>query len=164
MKELLDKLSSYNIFNYLFPGILFVIILNKVSSFNLIQEDILLGAFLYYFIGLIISRVGSLFVEPFLRLIKFLKFAEYNDFVKASKDDTKIVLFSEINNMYRTLCSLFLLISISKIYEKYLMEIPFFKDYSNILIIIVLLILFLFSYQKQTNFIRKRIVSNQSDE
>jgi len=164
MKELLDKLSSYNIFNYLFPGILFVIILNKVSSFNLIQEDILLGAFLYYFIGLIISRVGSLFIEPFLRLIKFLKFAEYNDFVKASKDDTKIVLFSEINNMYRTLCSLFLLIFISKIYEKYLMEIPFFKDYSNILIIIVLLILFLFSYQKQTNFIRKRIVSNQSDE
>lgn len=163
MKELLDKLSSYNIFNYLFPGILFVIILNKVSSFNLIQEDILLGAFLYYFIGLIISRVGSLFIEPFLRLIKFLKFAKYNDFIKASKDDTKIVLFSEINNMYRTLCSLFILISIAKIYEKYLMEMSFFKNCSNIMIIIVLLILFLFSYQKQTNFIRKRI-DYKSDE
>lgn len=163
MKELLDKLSSYNIFNYLFPGILFVIILNKVSSFNFIQEDILLGAFLYYFIGLIISRVGSLFIEPFLRLIKFLKFAKYNDFIKASKDDTKIVLFSEINNMYRTLCSLFILISIAKIYEKYLMEMSFFKNCSNIVIIIVLLILFLFSYQKQTNFIRKRI-DYKSDE
>ena len=25
MKDLLDKLSSYNIFNYLFPGIIFVV-------------------------------------------------------------------------------------------------------------------------------------------
>lgn len=40
----------------------------------------------------------------------------------------------------------------------------FFKHYSNILIVIVLLVLFLFSYRKQTNFIRERIVSNQSDE
>ncbi len=66
--------------------------------------------------------------------------------------------------MYRALCSLFLLISIAKIYEKYLMEMSFFKHYSNILIVIVLLVLFLFSYRKQTNFIRERIVSNQSDE
>ena len=162
MKELFDKLSSYNIFNYLFPGILFVIILSKVSSFNLIQEDILIGAFLYYFIGLIISRVGSLFIEPFLRWINFLKFANYNDFVNASKGDSKIVLFSEINNMYRTLCSLFLLISIAKVYERYLMEIPFFRDYSNILLISILLLLFLFSYRKQTSFVRKRIDSKKN--
>jgi hypothetical protein len=162
MKELLDKLSSYNIFNYLFPGILFVIILSKVSSFNLIQEDIILGAFLYYFIGLIISRVGSLLIEPFLRWINFIKFAKYNDFVNASKDDSKIVLFSEINNMYRTLSSLFLLISIAKIYERYIMEIPFFNDYSSILLISILLLLFLFSYRKQTSFVRKRINSNKN--
>ncbi len=161
MKELLDKLSSYNIFNYLFPGVIFVVILSKVSSYNLIQEDLITGAFLYYFIGLIVSRIGSLFVEPFLKWLRFLKFSEYSKFVTASKADLKIELFSEVNNMYRTLCSLFFLISLAKVYETYLAELSFFKNYGSILLIALLLLLFVFSYRKQTNFITKRIESNQ---
>ena len=58
MKELLDKLSSYNIFNYLFPGILFCVISKTLIGYNLIMDDIVLGVFLYYFIGLTISRMG----------------------------------------------------------------------------------------------------------
>ena len=68
MKELLDKLSSYNIFNYLLPGILFSVLASKTTELNLIQIDIILGVFVYYFIGLIISRIGSLIIEPILKL------------------------------------------------------------------------------------------------
>ncbi|MDA3909931.1 MAG: hypothetical protein PF448_01065 [Bacteroidales bacterium] len=161
MKELLDKLSSYNIFNYLFPGVVFVVLLSKISEYDLIQKDIITGAFLYYFIGLIISRVGSLFIEPFLKWINFLKFSEYSKFVSASKVDEKIDLFSEVNNMYRTLCSLFLLLAISKVYETYLSELTFFKNYGSVFIIVLLLILFVFSYRKQTSYITKRVESNQ---
>lgn len=161
MKELLDKLSSYNIFNYLFPGVVFVVILSKVSAIDLVQKDALTAAFLYYFIGLIISRIGSLFIEPFLKWIKFLKFSEYSKFVSASKVDTKIDLFSEVNNMYRTLCSLFLLLAISIVYETYLSELTFFKNYGSVFIIVLLLILFVFSYRKQTSYITKRVESNQ---
>lgn len=161
MKELLDKLSSYNIFNYLFPGVVFVVLLSKISEYDLIQKDIITGAFLYYFIGLIISRVGSLFIEPFLKWINFLKFSEYSKFVSASKVDAKIDLFSEVNNMYRTLCSLFLLLAISKVYETYLSELTFFKNYGSVFIIVLLLILFVFSYRKQTSYITKRVESNQ---
>jgi len=160
MKELLDKLSTYNIFNYLFPGVLFVVILSKISNYNLLQEDIITGAFLYYFIGLIVSRVGSLFIEPFLKWIKFLKFSDYKKFISASKEDSKIELFSEINNMYRTLCSLFLLLSLTKIYETYLADLKFFKNYDSIFIVVLLLLLFLFSYRKQTKYITKRVESN----
>ena len=67
MKELLDKLSSYNLFNYLFPGILFVTIAKETTSLDLLQENIITGVFLYYFIGLVISRVGSLLIEPLLK-------------------------------------------------------------------------------------------------
>ncbi len=163
MKELLDKLSSYNIFNYLFPGVLFAIVLSKVSDIDLLQEDIITGAFLYYFIGLIVSRVGSLFIEPFLKWSKFLKFSDYSMFVNASKNDSKIELFSEVNNMYRTLCSLFLLLSLSKLYEIYLQQLSFFKNYGAIVLIALLLLLFLFSYRKQTNYITKRVESNHKD-
>ncbi len=160
MKELLDKLSTYNIFNYLFPGVIFVVTLSKISNYNLLQEDIITGAFLYYFIGLIVSRVGSLFIEPFLKWIKFLKFADYKKYVSASKEDSKIELFSEINNMYRTLCSLFLLLSLTKIYETYLSDLKFFEGYDSIFIVVLLLLLFLFSYRKQTKYITKRVESN----
>lgn len=160
MKELLDKLSTYNIFNYLFPGVLFAVILSKISNYNLLQEDIITGVFLYYFTGLIVSRVGSLFIEPFLKWIKFLKFSDYKKFVSASKEDSKIELFSEINNMYRTLCSLFFLLSLTKIYETYLAELKFFKNNDTILIVGLLLLLFLFSYRKQTKYITKRVESN----
>ena len=160
MKDLLDKLSSYNIFNHLFPGILFVVILRKISSLDLLQNDLLTGAFFYYFIGLIVSRVGSLIIEPFLKWIGFLKFVAYRKFVAASKLDPKIDLFSEVNNMYRTLCSLFFLLILSKIYETYLMKLPFFLNYSTILIIILLLLLFVFSYKKQTEFLTTRIESD----
>lgn len=164
MKELLDKLSSYNIFNYLFPGVIFVVILSKVSSYNLIQEDLITGAFLYYFIGLFVSRIGSLLIEPFLIWLRFLKFSEYSKFVTASKVDSKIELFSEVNNMYRTLCSLFFLISLVKVYEIYLAELSFFKNYGAILFIALLLLFFIFSYRKQTNFITKRVESNQTNQ
>lgn len=163
MKELLDKISSYNIFNYLFPGVVFVVILSKISSYNLVQSDIITGALLYYFIGLIVSRVGSLFIEPFLKWLRFLKFSDYSKFVAASKVDSKIELFSEVNNMYRTLCSLFFLISLAKVYETYLSGLSFFKNYGAILIIALLLLLFVFSYRKQTNYITKRVESNQSN-
>jgi hypothetical protein len=161
MKELLDKLSSYNIFNYLFPGVIFVVLLSKISQYDLIQEDIITSAFLYYFIGLVISRVGSLFIESFLKWINFLKFSEYSKFVSTSKVDIKIDLFSEVNNMYRTFCSLFLLLIISKVYETYLSELTFFKSYGYSVLILLLLILFIFSYKKQTNYITKRVESNQ---
>jgi len=52
MKEILDKISSYNFFNYLLPGILFVVITEEFTSYSFIQENLVLGVFIYYFIGL----------------------------------------------------------------------------------------------------------------
>ncbi|MFY7814014.1 MAG: hypothetical protein ACOVRK_02370 [Chryseobacterium taeanense] len=116
MKEFLDKISSYNIFNYLFPGVLFAYIITNFCGYNLIQKDILIGVFLYYFIGMIVSRFGSICLEPFLKWINFLKFESYKDFVVASQKDSKIELLSEVNNTYRTLISMLLLALLSKVY------------------------------------------------
>lgn len=37
MKDLLDKLSSYNIFNYLLPGIIFTALVEMLTSIKLIN-------------------------------------------------------------------------------------------------------------------------------
>ena len=161
VKEIIDKISSYNIFNYLFPGVLFVIIAKRLTTYNLVQDDNLMGAFLYYFIGMIISRFGSVIIEPILKKIKFLKFREYNRYVNASKKDPKLELFSEVNNTYRTLNSMMISLLILKIYNYIETKFTLDSSISLVILTIVVFILFIFSYRKQTNYITKRIDANE---
>jgi hypothetical protein len=163
MKELLAKITTYNLFNYLFPGVVFVEIASKFTKYSFAQEDITTGVFIYYFIGLIISRFGSLAIAPVLKLTHFVNFGDYSDFISASKKDSKIEILSEVNNTYRTICSLFILLLFLKLYEMSEMYIPVSNEWRNILLIILLLIMFLFSYRKQTNFIVKRVQVNQKE-
>jgi len=157
MKEIFDKLSSYNIFNYLLPGILFVIIANYFTDYNLIQENNLIGAFLYYFIGMVISRFGSLAIEPILKKFKFVKFLNYSEFISASKKDEMINLLSEVNNTYRTLASMLLLLLLLKLYNYFDTMWNFSKEISITIGVVLILFMFLFAFQKQTNYITKRI-------
>jgi hypothetical protein len=163
MKELLDKLSSYNIFNYLLPGILFSVLASKMTELNLIQSDLIIGVFVYYFIGLIISRIGSLIIEPIIEKTKFIKFADYKDFIKVSATDKKIEVLSETNNMYRTLIATFLLLGILKIYFFLAKKWLFLTEWSGWILIGALIIIFLFSYRKQTKYIVSRINSQKSN-
>lgn len=157
MVEIIDKLTSYNLFNYLLPGTLFSVIADKATTYSFVQDDLFIGVFLYYFIGLVISRIGSLFIEPMLKKIGFLKFTDYKDFLHASKLDRKIEELSEANNMYRTLCSLFLILIILFFYHIFSEYSYFIQKYEIYLLISSLLILFIFSYRKQTKYIVRRV-------
>jgi hypothetical protein len=63
MSEILDKPSSYNIFNYLLPGALFAAAGDAFISYSFAQKDVLLAVFTYYLMGSLISRIGSLIIE-----------------------------------------------------------------------------------------------------
>ena len=39
MKEIIEKISSYNIFNYLLPGIIFVCISKEFTDYSFIQDQ-----------------------------------------------------------------------------------------------------------------------------
>ena len=164
MKELLEKISSYNLFNYLLPGIIFIVISNKLTHYDFIQDDIVIGLFLYYFIGLVISRFGSLVIEPILKHFSFIQFADYKDFITASKKDEKIELLSEANNTYRTLSALFILLLLLKVYEEIECKFPVLKELGVIVLIVLMLVTFLFAYRKQTKYITKRINANKRNE
>jgi len=157
MKELLNKISSYNLFNYLLPGILFVILSMYFFKVNLLQKNIFLGLFLYYFIGLVISRIGSLIIEPILKKSKFVKFLPYHDFNQIAKENPKIEILSEANNMYRTMISLFLSLVLFKFYLLIKNQFQWLNQNEDIVILLSLLFLFLFSYRKQTKYIIKQV-------
>ena len=159
MKDLLDKLSSYNVFNYLFPGVLFAAAGTSLTSYTLLMDDMVVGVFAYYFHGLVISRLGSLVLEPFFKRTGFVRFAPYDDFVAASKKDEKLELLSEENNMYRTLssmllCLLFLLFIDFAVRHDFYFISPVF---ALTLVLFLLFLLFSFSYRKQTGYIRSRV-------
>lgn len=160
MKEAFDKLTSYNIFNYLFPGIIFILFTKYLIGYNFIQENNLLGAILYYFIGMVISRIGSVIIEPILKKINLVKFENYKDFVLASRKDIKIELLSEVNNTYRTLLSTFTTLIFVKVYSLIEVRFKISIETTYFLLTILLFIMFLFSYRKQTNYISKRIKAN----
>lgn len=159
MKELLEKLSSYNLFNYLLPGVIFAIVAKQFLGLDLSQPDLLLAAFLYYFLGMLISRVGSLVVEPILKKVSFVKFSDYSKYASAVQKDKTIETLSEANNTYRTMIALFIVSLVIKGYLWLATVYPFFETHATIILILSATVLFLFSYRKQTSYVYKRIDS-----
>lgn len=161
MADLLSKISSYNLFNYLFTGVLFVILAENFTAYTFQQENAVLGFFLYYFIGLTISRLGSLIIEPILKKTSFLKFADYKDFVAASKVDPQINIFSEVNNMYRTISMVMLGVILLRSYESIRTNVMWLLQNEITLLLLALFIMFILAYRKQTAYITKRVNCNK---
>src|SRR5882672_3905962 len=161
MNELLNKISSYNIFNYLLPGFLFAILAGEIVHYPSVQQDIFTKLFLSYFLGLVVSRFGSLVIEPILKILSFVEPVHYEDFVGSAQKDPKLEVLSEVNNTYRTLASLFCLLLILKMYVKLEGRFHYLKDWDATIFTIVMVTMFLFSYRKQTSYIAKRIKTNR---
>lgn len=162
MESILEKLSSYNIFNYLFPGVIFCVIADRYLSIPLLQESIVDGLFFYYFVGLVISRFGSIAIEPILKKLGVIKFADYSDFLRAAKEDQKIELLSESNNMYRTVLSALFILCFAAIGGELNQEHQDLMRILKYLVLPGLVLLFGFSYKKQTEYITKRIAATKN--
>lgn len=164
MDKILEKLSSYNIFNYLFPGAVFCVIADRYFTIPLLQDSIIEGLFLYYFVGLVISRFGSIAIEPLLMRLRIIQYSDYSDFVKASKADPKIEILSESNNMYRSLLSAVALLCLIIVTNKLVIDHPDFGDCVKYALLPALIVLFGFSYKKQTDYISKRVSANKDSQ
>jgi hypothetical protein len=138
----------------LLPGTLFVAAAERISDHRVSQSNIVVAFFIYYFVGLVISRIGSLVVEPLAKKTKFVKFAPYKDFVQACTQDEKIELLSEQNNTYRTLCALILSVGLLKLYDLVIAQ---WSLPGKTIVTIALFALFASSYRKQTSYVRQRV-------
>lgn len=156
MSELISKLSSYNIFNYLFPWVVFLAILKQFTDFSINNDDLFTTAFIAYFIWLVISRIGSVLIEPLFKKMRIVKFADYKDFIEASNTDQKIEIFSEQNNVFRTIISMLILALMVKLYSTISVYLNI-EGASFYILIISLLLIFILAYRKQTDYITKRV-------
>jgi len=160
VEDLLKKISSYQLFNFLLSGAIFVAALTKTSNIHLSSDDAVLSFFLYYFIGLVISRIGSLIVEPILKKLGIIKFRSHADYVRAATLDTKLDTLSQENNTYRTLIATFLLyIGVYLVDQHFSAWVLAHATLCIISGMISIIVLFTLAYHKQTKYITSRINS-----
>lgn len=157
VNELLNKISSYNIFNYLFPGAVFSILADRLDVLEA-PDDIVKQLLWYYFVGLVISRVGSVVVEPLLRRTSFVKYSDYSDYLRACASDPKLDVMVEVSNTYRTLATTFALLLISLIANWIAAAVGVSVQWQERSAILLLLVLFLFSFRKQSGYVSKRVI------
>ena len=160
MSDFMAKLSSYELLNYLLTGMVFVALTSYFTSFNFVQGNVLFAVFVYYLIGMLISRVGSLIVEPILKKSGFVRFAPYKDFIAASAKDSKLETLSEANNIYRSLlaaCMCVLLLRLLEAVERWR---PAISVANSWVLLLAILLILLFSYRKQTRYVRQRVEAN----
>lgn len=173
VKSITEKITSYNLFNNLLPGVVFCHIIETHTRFTLVSDNLLETIFIYYFLGTVISRIGSVLIEKFLRNLtinnrktkkkeKFLNFASYQNYMKAEQINPFIKTLSETNNMYRTILATLVTSLLVKLYDLLLydflmdMGLPM-HDISFFIVSIILVVLFAHSHQKQTDYIRMRV-------
>lgn len=156
MNELLNKISEYNLFNYLLPGVLYLYYIDNFLWIEVIGEDYLILIFIAYFTWLCISRFWSVVIEWGFKKYKIIKFEPYNKYLQAIKSDKKIELLSQENNVLRSIIALFIIIISTHIYL-YIIHCFRLEDISEIITVILILILFILSYRKQTTYITERI-------
>ena len=159
MKEALEKLGTYNLFNYLLPGCVFSCIAEHYKLLTIRQGETIADLFVFYFVGLVISRLGSLIVEPALKKAGIIKFGAYADFVKVSASDPKIEVLSEVNNMYRTLAAMFASLALLKFWTSLSARVGICSEVAQWFAIIGGLFLFIVSYRKQSAYVASRITA-----
>ena len=157
MDAFFERISNYQFLNNLLPGTIFVIILNSFTSFIIENDNILILLFICYFFGFVISRIGSLVVEPILENMKFVRFKTHSEYISASLKDKKIDLLMEHNNLFRSFIAMLLLVGFVMIYDKLQTICPFLERNNMIIFLVLLIFLFLFSFRKQTIYISNRI-------
>ena len=124
-----------------------------------IGEEILV----YYFMGIVINRIGSLIVKPILEKVKFIQEASYSDYLKAVKVDVKLDILSDTNNYFRSILAGFILLSMVGLRRMLIANISWIDRLWKGFMMAFLIVLFLFSYRKQTNIVKRRTeaINNQ---
>ncbi|MER9729873.1 hypothetical protein [Mesorhizobium sp. M0217] len=155
MSDILAKISSYNLFNNLVPGAILSALLSVLDIYHIESLSVVADLVVYYFLGMIVSRVGSIIADPILRLVRLLPQRNYPAFIVASAKDEKILVLLETSNMYRTIFALLLVVLAA--YDLRSLSTGLSTATAINCGLLALAALFLVSYLKQNYFITKRV-------
>jgi len=160
VKNIFEKLSSYQLFNFFYPGAIFILLI-KYHDLNIIGE-MSTGIFLLlsHFMGLTLSRIGSLIIEDSMIFFHFIEEFNYTKYANAEKKDSKIQLLLEIANTYRTLSATFLVLAVLTLVAHFFPISCIVPHCCLGFLYFLLFLLFAIAFKKQYKYITKRIEAN----
>lgn len=164
MDKVIDKLSAYNIFTNFFPGVIYCFLADKLFGIPLIQDNLVVAAFFYYFCGMVISRVSSVVLEPMLKKANFVEFVDHKRYVAALGKDEQIGVLLETSNAYRSVVALIVCVLATGGWVAAVTAFPSVEAHAHYLLLVCLLVLFLFAYRKQTQYIVARVELHKEDK
>lgn len=150
--------------NNLIPGAILCVIFKYLVGYDFMNVGTLELIVIFYFAGMINSRIGSLFVEWILKKIKLVTFRDHHLYVAAEQKDKKMNSLVETNNMYRSMISVAFTALIVKFYHVAVDSQWNFGNVSEWVLLVALLVLFAMAYRKQTKYIVSRIDYHTNSE
>ena len=160
LASLFGKISNYNILNNLIPGAILCVVYKHLVGYDFMNVGTLELLVVFYFTGMINSRIGSLVLEPIMQKIKWVRLRDYRFFVEAAQKDNKLNSLVEVNNMYRSMISVSFTALLVKLYYVGVEQQWNFGNVSDWLLLMAMLVLFAFAYKKQSKYIVSRIDYN----
>lgn len=161
MERILEKISNYHLFNNLVPGVIFIITSDYILETNIYNDNLLYLFFISYFIGIIISRFGSLVTANILYKFTKEKGESYKNYIISCQKDDKIEVLMQDKNMYRNLCTMLILLLVLKLFSMLKVYFKINNNWMIIIILVILIILFAISFLKQNKYISSRIRANK---
>lgn len=152
LKSLSEKLSAYQLFNFIYPGAVFLGILHFHGKPLGILNEIWWFLLASYFLGMTISRFGSIVIEWLCLKLKWIAKYDVKRYSECMAKDSFTAVLLELTNIYRTICSMGTLLLIGTIF-KYQQN-----DKCCVIIIEVLfVVLFLISFIKQHHYLENKL-------
>jgi hypothetical protein len=158
---LAEKVSEYNLFNYLVPGSVFMIALRYVAGTVPFENSVMLFLLAAYFVGMALSRIGSLVIEPVLLRTRLIALCDFGEFVRAEKNDPKIATLLQETNAYRTMAAVFATLLLTKCALVLRPKFAHFDQIAGWASPIALLLLFAFSHRKMCRYIAQRVAAKK---
>lgn len=150
MEKIIDLISNYDLLNNILTGTVFFEVTRIITGLELMNKDSFERVIMYYFAGMLISRIGSLFFEKAMLRSRFIEKSESNEYYKAEKSNSKIKLLNTYANIYRTQIANFAILSIVALLKG--------PDFTYCIISIIVGFVFAFAYRKQVDYIRKNVI------
>ncbi|WP_281758033.1 hypothetical protein [Succinatimonas hippei] len=161
--SLIKIISRYEFLNNLIPGIILCLIF-KYIGYNFTDDNWLTNLVIYYFIGLVNSRISSLSIEYLCRKTSFIEWRNYSSYNNAKNKRPYLATMQEIANMYRSMASVFMITLLAILYKQIANYCLWLNNNGYWIICILLFVLFIFSYRKQVNYIVKNIDELDNDK
>ena len=117
LKSLSEKLSAYQLFNFIYPGAVFLGILSyKGVPLGMLKEIwwFLLAS---YFLGMTISRFGSIVIDSICLKFGWIEKYDIKRYADNIAKNSFTAILLELTNIYRTNCSMGILLFLCTIFK-----------------------------------------------